>query len=211
MATYPPPDGEPHARGSILHGFRAALEDLYGTAALAEVAERLPLATRMATIDALVLAVEWVRLEHVVAWHDALWSGPLRADEQELARFIGRSIELGFARFHAAFFQNATPERLVARSQELWRYQHSHGDLQVAIDGRSGAVTLRNHPYVGHPASRRVTAESFRHMVTKALGREVRAAWAMQGRQSVIPGASGPSSSRAGAGEPPSLVVHLSW
>ena len=197
MQTVPPPSGDPCARGSVLHGFRAALVDVWGESALAEVAERLPLETRVATIDALVLPFEWVPLHHVVAWHDALWGGPLQAAEARLARFIARSIELGFGRFQSAFFTQATPERLAARAQELWRYQHTHGALTVALDAGACAVTLREHPYVGHPASRRVTAESFRHLVTVAVGRKVRAAWGDQGA--------------AGAGEPPALVVQLSW
>jgi hypothetical protein len=197
MPTYPPPSSAPYARGSVLHGFRAGLVDVWGESALAEVAERLPLATRLATIDALVLPFEWVELAHVVAWHDALWSGPLQADELRLARLIARSIELGFGRFQSAFFTNATPERLVARAQELWRYQHTHGEVSVTMDAGTSAVVLRDHPYVGHPASRRVTAESFRHIVTAALGRPVRAAWGTKG----VAGGSGAEA----------LVVHLSW
>jgi hypothetical protein len=211
MPTVPPPSGAPHARGSVLHGFRAALVDLWGRQALEEVGQRLPMATRMATIDALVLPFEWVALGHVVAWHEALWNGPLGADEERLTRLIARSIELGFGRFQSAFFTNATPERLVARAQELWRYQHTHGEVSVALDERSAAVTLRDHPYVGHPASRRVTAESYRRIVTASLGRPVRAAWGMQGRASIPPGSAGGSFASPGAVDAPSLVVHLSW
>lgn len=204
MPTYPPPSPEPHARGSVLHGFRAAVVDLWGESALAQLAERLPIGTRMATIDQLVLPFEWVALNHVVAWHDALWQGPLHADEQRLSRLIARSIELGFGRFKSAFFAGVTPERLVDRAQELWRYQHTHGALTVTMNVGSSIVSLRDHPYVGHSTSRRVTAESYRHIVTMALaqddayrGRSVRAAWGMQGRGTV--------------GEPASLVVQLSW
>jgi hypothetical protein len=204
MPTYPPPSGDPYARGSVLHGFRAAVVDLWGDSALAQVAEHLPLGTRIATIDQLVLPFEWVAIGHVVAWHDALWAGPLQADEQRLARLIARSIELGFGRFKSAFFSGVTTERLVDRAQELWRYQHTHGEVTVTIDTGSTVVELRDHPYVGHAVSRRVTAESYRHIVTMALaqdealrGRSVRAAWGMQARGS--------------AGEASSLVVQLSW
>jgi hypothetical protein len=191
--TSPPPSGEPHARGSVLHGFRAAAVDVWGNGGLDQVATRLPLSTRVATIEQIVLPFEWVPIEHVVAWHDALWAGPARADERELARFIGRSIELGLGRFKSAFFSGITPERLIERSQDLWRSQHTHGDVAVAVEGTSGTVVLRNHPYVEHAASRRVTAESYRYIVTMAGGRDVTAAW-------------GPS-----AGVTGSLVVQLSW
>jgi hypothetical protein len=186
----PPPGGEPHARGSVLHGFRAATVDLWGQEGLDLVATRLPMASRVATIDQIVLPFEWIPLEHVVAWHDALWAGPVGADEQELARFVGRSIELGFGRFKSAFFAGITAERLVGRSQELWRYQHTHGEVTVAIDGSTGTVVLSNHPYVDHPSSRRVTAESYRYIVAMTGVQDVTAAWG------------------AGSG---SLVVQLSW
>ena len=161
----------------MIHGFRAAVIDLWGEQALEGVACRLPLSTRVATVDSLVLPFEWVALEHVVAWHDALWGGPCAGDEQALARLVGRSIELGFGRFKAAFFSGITPDRLVARAPELWRWQHTHGDLAAAVEGTSGTVVLRDHPYVDHPSSRRVTAESYRHIVTMVGGRDVRAAW----------------------------------
>ena len=186
MPTQPPPSGGPFARGSVIHGFRAAAVELWGEGGLALVGERLPLATRMATLDAMVLPFEWVPLEHAVAWHDAVWAGPARADEGELSRFIARSIDLGFGRFKSAFFSNVTPERLVDHAQDLWRYQHTHGEVSVAIDGTTGTVVLRDHPYVGHAASRRVTAETYRHIVTMTGGRDVRTAWGVSGVTLVV-------------------------
>jgi hypothetical protein len=161
----------------VIHGFRAAVEDLWGPQALEGLASRLPLPTRVATVDSLVLPFEWVPLEHVIAWHDALWSSPCEGNEHELARLVGRSIDLGFGRFKAAFFAGITPDRLVTRAPELWRWQHTHGELAAAVDGQSGTVVLRDHPYVDHPSSRRVTAESYRYIVGMVGGRDVRVAW----------------------------------
>jgi hypothetical protein len=174
------------ARGSVIHGFRAAALELWGDGALGLVGERLPMATRVATLDTLVLPFEWFPLEHAVAWHDAVWSGPARADEGELSHFIARSIDLGFGRFKSAFFASVTPERLVDRAQELWRYQHTHGEVSVAIDGTTGTVVLKDHPYVGHATSRRVTAETYRHLVTLAGGRDVKTAYGVSGMNLVV-------------------------
>lgn len=190
MQSSPPPGMGPAARGSVIHGFREAALELWGAGALGLVGERLPLATRVATLDHIVLPFEWVAVAHAIAWHDAVWAGPARADEAELTRFISRSIDLGFGRFKSAFFASVTPERLVDRAQELWRYQHTHGELTLSIDGTSGVVTLRDHPYVAHASSRRVTAETYRHIVTLAGGRDVKTAWGVSGA---------------------SLVVQLSW
>jgi hypothetical protein len=153
------------------------------------------MATRMATLDTLVLPFEWVPIEHVIEWHDAIWSGPVRADERELARVVARAIELGFGRFKSAFFAGITPERLVERAQELWRWQHTHGEVTISVEGTSAAVMLKGHPYVDHPSSRRVTAESYRHIVSMTGVRDVRAAW----------GAVGSTGGFA------SLLVQLSW
>jgi hypothetical protein len=195
MPTYPPPDGSPYARGTVLHGFRAAVVDVWGEDALALVSGHLPLATRVATIDTLVLPFEWLAIDHVMAWHDAIWNGPVRADERELARVVGRAIDLGFGRFKSAFFAGITPERLVERAQELWRWQHTHGEVTVSVEGTSASVLLKGHPYVDHPLSRRVTAESYRHIVQMTGARDVRAAWGAVGS----------------AGGFPSLLVQLSW
>jgi hypothetical protein len=186
MSTSPPPAGGPSARGSVIHGFREAARELWGEGALGLVAERLPLATRVATLDHMVLPFEWLPLEHAIAWHDAVWSGPARAEEAELSRFIARSIDLGFGRFKSAFFANVTPARLVERAQELWRYQHTHGEVSVVIDGTTGTVVLRDHPYVGHATSRRVTAETYRHIVTLGGGRDVKTAWGVSGVTLVV-------------------------
>ena len=193
MPTAPPPSSEPFARGSVIHGFREAVLDIGGEAALAEVAHRLPMAARIETIDRIVLPFEWVPIDHAIAWHEALWAGPLAADEGKLARFVARSIELGFGRFKSAFFAGITPARLFERAKELWRYQHTHGDVTVAVDGQAAVVTLRDHPYVAIPTSRRVTAESFRHLVATSFvqdaalrGRTVKAAWGVSGAALVV-------------------------
>jgi len=209
MPTTPPPSGNPHARGSILHGFRAAVVDLWGQQGLDRVAERLPLAARVATIDGIVLPFEWVAVEHVIAWHDAIWTGPAGADERELARLVARSMELGFGRFRSAFFAGITPERLVERAQELWRYQHTHGQVHIVVEGTTGTVVLENHPYVGHPCSRRVTAESYRYLVTTTGARDVTAAWGVGAGTASAAGMASASASAASAGE--ALVVQLSW
>ena len=182
----------------MIHGFRAALVDLWGDPGLARLATLLPLPTRAATVDALVLPFEWLPLEHVVAWHEALWAGPCAGDEHELARLVARSMELGLGRFKSAFFTGITAERLVARAPELWRWQHTHGELSVAAsDASSATVLLRDHPYVDQPTSRRVTAEAYRCIVALTGARDVRAAW---GDRAVW--------SRGRARE---LVVQLAW
>lgn len=197
-SSVPPTTGEPRARGSVIHGFRAAIVDLWGESALASLASRLPLSTRAATIDALVLPFEWVPLEHIAAWHDVLWAGPCAGDEHELARLIARSMELGFGRFKSALFSAITLDRLLARAPELWRWQHTHGELSIAAaDESSCTFVLRDHPYIDMPTSRRVTAESYRSVMALAGAKDVRMAWGDR--------PTGPASRSR------ELVVQLTW
>jgi hypothetical protein len=184
--------------------------DLWGPEGVERVAERLPLATRVATIDGIVLPFEWVGLDHVVAWHDAIWSGAARGDERELARLVARSIELGFGRFKSAFFAGITPARLVDRAQELWRYQHTHGEVEITVEGQRGTVVLKNHPYVEHASSRRVTAESYRHIVTMTGATDVTAAWGVAAGAGSTTGSSAPTAAAATAAQSV-LVVQLLW
>jgi hypothetical protein len=191
MPTSPPPSGDPFARGSVIHGFRAAVVEIWGEDGLREVADRLPVEARVATIEKTVLPIEWVSVRHVVAWHEALWDGPVRRDEAKLAQLVSRSIDLGFGRVKSAFFAGITADRLRDRAPELWRWQHTHGVLTVdTMEAGRALISLRGHPYVDNAASRRVTAESYRAILALAGAREVRAAWGM---------------------EASSLVVHLSW
>ena len=198
MQTTPPPSGDPHARASVLHGSRAALEDMRGTGALEEFADRLPVRTRVATLEKLVLPFEWVAIEHVIAWHAALWEGPAAGDESVLAELVGRSFDLGVARFKSAFFAGVTADRLAERGPELWRWQHTHGEVAVTIEGATAVVVLRDHPYTQNAVSRRITAESYRHIVTLTGVRDVRVAW-------------GGALRDGAARDWSSLVVRLSW
>jgi hypothetical protein len=104
MPTSPPPSGDPFARGSVIHGFRTAVVEICGEEGLREIADRVPVEARVATIEKVVLPIEWVLIRHVIAWHEALWDGPARRDEAKLARLVSRSIDLGFGRVKSAFF-----------------------------------------------------------------------------------------------------------
>ncbi len=211
MQTTPPPTGDPYARGSVVHGFREAVVDLWGDEGLRRLADLLPVEARAATLDSIVLPFEWVPIAHVVAWHEALWNGLACGDERELAKLVARAIELGLGRFKSAFFAGITPERLVERAPELWRWQHTHGELSVHVQGASGVVTLRGHPYVDHPACRRVTAESYRHIVSMVLHTAV----SPTHNNLVPPRATSAASANVTASwsapSKDSLVVRLSW
>jgi hypothetical protein len=180
---------------------------------LRQLADRLPVDTRLATVESIVLPFEWVPVQHVIAWHEALWNGLARADESELARLVARSMELGLARFKSAFFAGITPTKLVERGPELWRWLHTHGTLSASLDGQTAAVTLTDHPYVENGTSRRLTAESYRYIVMMVGGRDARAAWSAVPRGHGGTSGTGGNNAHASGRSPAngSLVVRLTW
>jgi hypothetical protein len=163
----PEAPAEPFVNGNVVHGFREAALDLWGKAGLDEIAARLPPDARTETIDSIVLPVSWYPVRFSTAWHQAIWEGPARRDAAELARFVARSVDMGFGRFKRTLLSFATPEMLLSRAPELWRYQHTHGTLEGAWEGDGGArMTLRDHPYVTHPVSARLQANALAHIAS---------------------------------------------
>lgn len=187
----PAPATEPMSRGIGLHGFRAAVTDIWGERGLRVVAERLPEDARAATLDEIVLPVSWYPVRHTIAWDEAVWEGLAARDDAAFFAFIDRSIDLGFGRMRRFFIRLQSPEKIIARSPEMWRYQHTHGTLSVAPRSGGATITLRDHPFVRSALVSRATAEVFRHIAS------------MTGRPSVR--------ETHGAEGPDALVVRLTW
>lgn len=194
MLKGPPSSSEPMSRGIGLHGFRAAVVELWGDDGLRAVAARLPDDARAETVDANVLPVAWYPVRHTLAWDEAVWDGPAARDDAAFVAFLDKAIELGFGRMRRFFIRLQSPEQILARAPEMWRYQHSHGTLTATATAQGATVVLRDHPFARHPLARRATAEVYRFIasLTQARGKgEVRQTHGSEG--------------------PDSLVVRLTW
>jgi hypothetical protein len=187
MPSLPPPSDEPLSRGIGLHGFRAAVIDLWGQDGVAAVAARLPEDTRRKTIDDIVLPVSWYPERFTIDWQEAVLDGPAQKDDAAFFAFIDRGIEQGFGRMRRFFLRLASLEAMVARGPEAWRYQHTHGTMTAKLlDRRRSIYTLRDHPFVRHPLTRRSTAAAWRHIGELAGLKDMKETHAMEGGETLV-------------------------
>ncbi len=185
---------EPFSRGIGLHGFRAAVVELWGADGLRAVAARLPDDARTETLDSIVLPVSWYPVRHTLAWDEAVWEGPAARDDATFHAFLDKAIELGFGRMRRFFIRLQSPAQVISRAPEMWRYQHTHGTLTAVAKDNGATIVLRDHPFTRHALARRATAEVYRFIasLTQARGKgEVRQTHGSEG--------------------PDSLVVRLTW
>jgi hypothetical protein len=153
----------PRARGTILVAFREAVVGLWGAKGLSAVSARLSAAVRNDTLDGVVVSSEWVPEGHVIAWYDALWSGPCERRTDLFNLVIDRMLDLGFGRVRRVFLSMASPATIFTRAPSLWRYDHTHGQLTVEAGPAVARLCLSNHPYIDSPLSCLAVAEVYRY------------------------------------------------
>jgi len=163
----------PKARGTIFVGFKQAVEGLWGAAGLRSVAQLLPVDVRYDTVDTVLVNMEWLPETHVLAWYEALWSGPCERKRHHFVTVIDRMMDCGFGRVRKALLHLASPSMIFGKAPGLWRYDHSHGELTIDVDGQTARVRLEDHPYTANPLSCMATAEIYRYCVALSRGRDV--------------------------------------
>lgn len=167
------PQHEMLARGTILVGFREATLKLWGRAGLESVALLLPAEVRAQTIDSVVLNVGWFPETFVLAWYEALWSGPCAGRREPFIAVLNRMMDFGFGRVRKSLLALANPSAIVIKAGALWRYDHTHGDLTVEAGDGGARVRLEHHPYTDNPLSCLAIAEIYRYCVALCRAREV--------------------------------------
>lgn len=160
-------------RGTILSAFREAVVELYGSPGLAQVAARLPAEVRVATIDELVVGPQWLPESCVLAWYEALWSGPCDGRADAFTIVLQRMLDRGFGRIRKAFLRLASPETILAKAPSLWRYDHTHGRLVTEVGAGVGRLRLDHHPYTESPLSRLAISEIYRYCASLTRVRQV--------------------------------------
>jgi hypothetical protein len=164
--------GVPCARRTIFTAFRGAAEDLWGEAGLASLAAGLPPDAREETLGSVLLVDEWLPEAYVLAWYEAAWSGPAGRSDAQYCRFLDRMMDLGFGRVRKFLLAIITPEGMAKKAAELWRHDHTTGELSATTVGREATLTLRQHVYCTTPLARRSIAEIYRYAMslTRAAG-----------------------------------------
>jgi hypothetical protein len=153
-------------RRRSLIGFRAATEQMWGSAGIDAICMDLPEAVRERTLGLLPLP-EWIPLEDLVAWHLAVWRGPAKRDEPTMTRHARLTVDQGFGRVKRFMISLLTPELLAARVVALWRDDYSTGRLEtVSIDEHSVQLMLSDHAYVDLPLMRYIISEVYRYILS---------------------------------------------
>jgi hypothetical protein len=180
---------EPMTRGTVLHSSIEACRELWGEDGLRDALRRLPAEVREATTGADFTALRFYPTRYVNAWDEAKMAGPARGDEDEFRRSVARGMELGFGRVRRVFLSFATPMLLAQRAAELWRHDHTHGEVSVDSSMRDqgrARVTLVGHPFVETPLARLAFGEVVRHLLSMSRARNVRETHAHSGDSLVV-------------------------
>jgi len=184
-----PVSSEPMTRGTVLHSSIEACRELWGEPGLRDALGRLPADVREAATAGDFSALRFYPTRYVNAWDEAKMAGPAGGDEDAFRRSVARGMELGFGRVRRVFLSFATPMLLAQRAAELWRHDHTHGELDVdssARDEGRARVTLVGHPFIETPLARLAFAEVVRHLLSMSRARNVRETHAHTGESLVV-------------------------
>ena len=185
-SSAPETSREPCGRGVILHSFRSAARAMWGDEGLGVVAAKLDDEVRAATLDRRVTRVDWLPERYVVAWHEAVWTGPAKEDDRTFRAFMDRTMDIGWGRIRRLFLRFLTPIDLFAKAEELWKDDHTHGELRFGVNRTTLIGTLRDHPYATSEVSRRAIAEVFRYALTMTRATNVREHHSLHGTRDLL-------------------------
>jgi hypothetical protein len=166
--------GEPCARATQLLAFRSAAITMWGTSGWQSIVGALPHDTREALVTGdLVVAVGWVPERHLVKLAEVVFAGPAQGNMDTYREFIRHVIELGFGRVRRILVQFAHPHTVLRRAPELWRHDHTHGELVVSMDEKSAVVYVTHDVLTATSLARATCAEMFRVALGLTRARDV--------------------------------------
>ena len=170
-----PPGDVPHARGTLVAGALSSVRDLWGDTGLATLRDRLPPDARHALFGDIVLSMAWYPETYFEACCDIVWRDLSQERDAKFFAFVHRSIDSGWSFVHRAILRLATPQRLARRAPDLWRHDHTHGELSVDFRETSGTVRITGYPYPRDSIMHHGQTEALRHILSHARVRAVRA------------------------------------
>jgi hypothetical protein len=187
MTSAPPLSEESVSKGNILVSVRLAIRDLWSDEGWRDVVGRLPSDAAATVTGADLTALAWYPTRYLLDCERAVFEGVAGRDEAAFRRYIARSTDLGFGRIRRTFLRFATPDLLARRASELWRHDHSAGQLTIEERGeRHARLALRGHPFVHTHLSRIAFAEALRHIMSLSRIRNVRATHELAGDALVV-------------------------
>ncbi|MDB4966136.1 MAG: hypothetical protein JWN44_1825 [Myxococcales bacterium] len=164
--------GEALAASRVFVSSRVAALEMYGNEGLKAISAGLPEEARVVA-DTALITEKWLPETWIMAWQEAVWHGPARADDAAFRAYIRRVVDAGFGRVRRLLVNLVTPATLCSRAAELWHDEHTHGEISAHPEGRVVTIRLRAHPYVARPVARMVMAESLRHAASLTRAKDV--------------------------------------
>jgi hypothetical protein len=184
------PTARPGAKALVhrksLIGFRAACEQMWGPMGYEAILHALPpeVSERSAGMRPLP---DWVPLDDLIAWHEAVWNGPARREEPIMTAHIRATVDQGFGRVKRVLLSMSTPHTIAPRVAALWRDEYSTGSLvATSLEERSVQLVLSDHPYVDIPLMRYVIAEVFKYILGMTHVEDVTSSHAVRGSSLVV-------------------------
>jgi hypothetical protein len=165
---------EPSARRTIFAAFRLAAVDVFGPRGIEEIGGLMSEEARQRCLDPVVVHEEMLPERFVLEWYECTWAGPASRSRATYHRFLDRMMDHGFGRVRKLLLGLATPVILAHKAAELWRHDHSHGELAFEMLGdRSLRARLSDHPYVETPLARSSIAEIYRYAMSLTRAKAV--------------------------------------
>jgi hypothetical protein len=155
---------EAMARGTMLSGLRHAALELWGDVGLRRIGAVLPADVRQETVDSWVVAVGWYPERYVTAWFAAAFDIGAEGNEERFQAFVDRMMDESFVRVRRSLLRIAAPQLLASKAAELWRHDHSHGEIVTTSVAGGVDLVLREHVYASDPTSRMALAEIYRYV-----------------------------------------------
>jgi hypothetical protein len=122
-----------------------------------------------------VRPVEWVPERHMVSLAEAVFAGPAAKSESTYREFVRHQVDFGFGRVRRMLLHLMPPELVLSRASDLWRHDHTHGELRVdfASDRKCANVKLVDHVHATYEIGWITSAEIFRYVLALTRARDV--------------------------------------
>ena len=175
MVSIAPPGIEPSARATTVVAFRAASVELWGAPTWDGIVASLPKDTREALVPGgIVVAVGWVAERHMVKLAETVHQGPAHGNMDAYRNFVQQVIHQGFGRVRRVLVQFAHPHAVLRRAPELWKHDHTHGELVVTMDEKSALAIVTHDVLNATRLSRATCAEMFRTVLSLTRASDVK-------------------------------------
>jgi len=149
---------------------------LWGDAGLATLRERLGPDARAALLDEIIMPVSWYPETYFETCNEVVWASLARGDDAAFDAYVRGSIDHLWSRVHRILMGFTTPHRLARRAPDMWRHDHTHGQLDVELRENDGTVRVQGYPYAPGGIMGRGQTEALRYILSHARVKEVRAA-----------------------------------